>query len=108
MDDIEAQVRAAAEATGVPFEIVPCDPALADTAAFCAAYGYDLDDSANAIVVIGKPSGADAEPTYVACVVLASTRLDVNRAVRKRLGTKKASFAPAEVTAELTAWPSAA
>ena len=101
MDEIERRVRDTV-APLADVEVVDCDPALADTAEFCAAYGYDLDDSANAIVVIGKPSGADAVPTYVACVVLASTRLDVNRAVRKRLGTKKASFAPADVTAELT------
>jgi len=101
VDEIERRVRETVTAlAGV--DVVDCDPALADTAEFCAAYGYDLEDSANAIVVIGKPSGADAVPTYAACVVLASTRLDVNRAVRKRLGTKKASFAPADVTAQLT------
>ena len=99
MDDIETRVRrlvAASSIAGV--EMVDCDPALADTAAFCAAYGYELEDSANAIVVIGK---ADP-PVYACCVVLATTRLDVNKAVRHRLGTRKASFAPAEVTAELT------
>jgi len=36
------------------------------------------------------------------CLVLATSRLDVNKAVRKRLGTKKASFASADATAELT------
>ena len=85
-------------ATGIDYEIVPCDPALADTAAFCEAYGYALDDSANTIVVVGK---ADP-PVYVACVVLATTRLDVNKAVRKRLGTRKASFASADDTRRLT------
>lgn len=94
MDDaeIEQAVRASATGTGVPFEVVACDPALADTAAFCAAYGYALEDSANCVVVIGK---ADP-PVYAACVVLATTRLDVNGAVRRRLGTRKASFAPAD------------
>jgi prolyl-tRNA editing enzyme YbaK/EbsC (Cys-tRNA(Pro) deacylase) len=83
---------------GVPYELFPCDPALADTAAFCAAYGFDPDESANTIVVIGKSD----PPRYAACVVLATNRLDVNRAVRDRLGTRKASFAPAELTRELT------
>ena len=83
---------------GVPYELFPCDPALADTAAFCAAYGFSPDESANTIVVIGKSD----PPRYAACVTLAPYRLDVNRAVRDRLGTRKASFAPAEVTAELT------
>lgn len=83
---------------GVPYELFPCDPALADTAAFCAAYGFALEDSANTIVVAGK---ADP-PRFAACVVLATHRLDVNRAVRGRLGTRKASFAGAEETRELT------
>jgi prolyl-tRNA editing enzyme YbaK/EbsC (Cys-tRNA(Pro) deacylase) len=83
---------------GEPYELFPCDPALADTAAFCAAYGFDPEDSANTIVVIGK---ADP-PRFAACVTLAPYRLDVNRTVRDRLGTRKASFAPAEVTADLT------
>jgi prolyl-tRNA editing enzyme YbaK/EbsC (Cys-tRNA(Pro) deacylase) len=83
---------------GVPYGLFPCDPALADTAAFCAAYGFSPDESANTIVVIGKSN----PPVYAACVVLATTRLDVNRTVRDRLGTRKASFAAAEETRALT------
>src|SRR6478752_4111057 len=83
---------------GVAYELFACDPALADTAQFCAAYGFSMDDSANTIVVVGK-----ADPRrYAACVVLATRRLDVNRVVSKRLGTRKASFASAEETAGLT------
>jgi prolyl-tRNA editing enzyme YbaK/EbsC (Cys-tRNA(Pro) deacylase) len=94
----EDDVRARLDQLGVEFEIVPCDPALADTAAFCEAYGYELDDSANTIVIVGK-----RDPRrYVACVVLASTRLDVNGAVRAKLGVRKASFADAETTREIT------
>ena len=101
MDDIERRVRDTV--AGIPdVEVIDCDPALADTADFCAAYGFAMDDSANAIVVIGKASSAAVPPVYAACLVLATTRLDVNRVVRKRLGTKKASFAPPETTAELT------
>src|SRR6187402_3289153 len=83
---------------GVEYELFARDPALADTAAFCAAYGFDPADSANTIVVIGKSD----PPRYAACVTLAPYRLDVNRTVRDRLGTRKASFAPAEDTAALT------
>ncbi len=101
MDEIEARVRrTVAGMAGV--DVMECDPALADTADFCAAYGFAMEDSANAIVVIGKASSATVPPVYAACVVLATTRLDVNRSVRKRLGTKKASFAPPEITAGLT------
>jgi prolyl-tRNA editing enzyme YbaK/EbsC (Cys-tRNA(Pro) deacylase) len=80
------------------FELFACDPALADTAAFCAAYGFALEDSANTIVVIGKSD----PPVYAACVVLATHRLDVNRVVKQRLGTRKASFASPDETRELT------
>jgi len=91
-------VLAAAEATGEGYAVVPCDPELADTAAFCATYGYRLDQSANAILVVGK-----SEPrVYAVCLVLANTRLDVNGVVRRRFGVKKASFASAEETIEIT------
>jgi prolyl-tRNA editing enzyme YbaK/EbsC (Cys-tRNA(Pro) deacylase) len=83
---------------GVPYALFACDPALADTAAFCAAYGFAPEDSANTILVIGKGD----VPRYAACVVLAPYRLDVNRTVRERLGTRKASFAPAEATRDIT------
>lgn len=82
----------------VDYELFPCDPALADTAAFCAAYGFAPEESANTILVIGKGD----PPRYAACVVLAPNRLDVNRVVRDRLGTRKASFAPSEATREIT------
>lgn len=95
---IERAVREAATRTGVAHEVVPCDPALADTAAFCEAYGFALEDSANCVVVIGK---ADP-PVHAACVVLATTRLDVNGVVRRRLGTRKASFAPADAVVTAT------
>ncbi len=86
------------EATNQEFEIVVCDPLLADTSAFCSTYGYRLDQSANAIVVVGK-----SEPrVYAVCVVLANTRLDVNGVVRRRFGSKKASFASGDETIEIT------
>ena len=100
-EDPGAQVRDALDAVGVAYEVMDCDPALADTAAFCAHYGVPVEQSANTILVAGKPRGG-GEKTYVACVVLAHTRLDVNGAVRRRLDVKKASFASADETRELT------
>jgi prolyl-tRNA editing enzyme YbaK/EbsC (Cys-tRNA(Pro) deacylase) len=97
-DDTGAWLERHLRQLGVAYELFPCDPALADTAAFCAAYGFDPEDSANTIVVIGKTD----PPRYAACVTLSPYRLDVNRTVRDRLGTRKASFAPAEETAALT------
>lgn len=96
--DGRARLIAALDPLGIPYELFACDPALADTAAFCAAYGFAPEDSANTILVVGK---ADP-PRYAACVVLAPNRLDVNRAVRDKLGTRKASFAPQESTREIT------
>lgn len=99
-DAVEAAVAAHLDRLAVPYELVPCDPDLADTAAFCEAYGVAPEDSANTIVVVGKRGG---EPeAHVACVVLATTRLDVNHAVRRRLGVRKASFAGPEATVALT------
>lgn len=72
-------------------EVAEVDPALADTAAFCAAYGQSLDISANCLVVQGT-RGADVRTA--ACLALATTRLDVNGAVRKLLDARKATFAP--------------
>ncbi len=86
------------ESIGGGYELIPCDPELADTAAFCETYGYSVEASANAIVVVGK---ADP-PVFVMCLVLAHTRLDVNKVVRKKLGTKKASFASADQTIDAT------
>ena len=75
------------------YELFACDPALADTATFCAAYGFDPADSANTIVVVGKGT----PPVYAACVVLATHRLAVNQSVKARFG-RKSSFASPEET----------
>ncbi|HET9141916.1 YbaK/EbsC family protein [Actinophytocola sp.] len=84
-----------AEAIGV----AAIDPDLADTAAFCQAYGTPLDASANCVVVSGKRSGVER---FAACLVLATTRADVNGVVRRRLDVRKASFAPMDTAVELT------
>jgi prolyl-tRNA editing enzyme YbaK/EbsC (Cys-tRNA(Pro) deacylase) len=82
----------------VKHRIFECDPALADTAAFCAHYGFDLSQSANAIITASK-----VEPVkFACCVVLANCKLDVNKKVCQLLGVKKASFASAEQTLELS------
>jgi prolyl-tRNA editing enzyme YbaK/EbsC (Cys-tRNA(Pro) deacylase) len=71
--------------------VAEIDPELADTTAFCAAYQVGLDVSANCVIVAGKREG---ELRYAACLVLATTRADVNGVVRRRLDVRKASFAP--------------
>ena len=83
---------------GATYEVIDCDPSFADTAEFCNHYGYSLDESANAILLEGKAES----PVYALCLVLATTRINVNKVARKRLGTRKASFASADITKELT------
>jgi prolyl-tRNA editing enzyme YbaK/EbsC (Cys-tRNA(Pro) deacylase) len=97
-DLLHPLVRASLDALGVEHEVMECDPALADTAAFVEAYGIPLGQSANTILVASKGT----EPAYVACVLLATTSLDVNNAVRREMGVRKASFARADPVRELT------
>ena len=95
---IEEQVRQVLAGLGLPYELIPIDAAYADTALFCEHYGYPLEHSVNTIIV-----GSKREPKqYGACLVLATTRLDVNRAVRKLMGVSRVSFASAGDTVALT------
>ena len=91
-------VAEALDRLAVDAEVMECDPDLADTASFVEAYDVPLDQSANTILVASK----GAEPTYVACVLLATTSLDVNNVVRREMGVRKASFARADPVRELT------
>jgi prolyl-tRNA editing enzyme YbaK/EbsC (Cys-tRNA(Pro) deacylase) len=98
MKDPEAPVLAALAALGVPYERLECDPEAADTAVFCARYDIPPERSANTILVASKK-----EPkAYAACVVLATTSLDVNHAVRGLMGVSRLSFASAEETVAVT------
>ncbi len=98
MTDIDARVRASLDALGVPYEVMRIDPDFADTARFCEKYGIPPANSANTIIVASKK-----EPKqYCACVVLATTRLDVNHAVKKLMGASRVSFASSEETMALT------
>jgi len=98
MPSAEELVIASLRNLGVPYELIEIDPAFADTAAFCEKYGYPLERSCNTIIVASKK-----EPKqFVACVVLAHTRLDVNKRVTKLMGVPKASFASAEEMMALT------
>lgn len=94
----DPDVVAALDRLGFEYEVMECDPALADTADFCAAYGVAPEDSANAILIASrKPVGL-----HVVAVALAHTRLDVNGVVRRKLGAGKVSFAAADDTRAIT------
>lgn len=92
------RVAASLHTLGVDAEVMACDPDLADTANFCAAYGVDPADSANAILVASRRD----PPSVALCVVLATTRLDVNGTVKRTLGAGKVSFADADTTRRIT------
>jgi prolyl-tRNA editing enzyme YbaK/EbsC (Cys-tRNA(Pro) deacylase) len=79
--------------------VAPIDADLADTAAFCEAYGVTLEESANCVIVAGRRGEVTR---YAACVVLATTRADVNGQVRKLLDARKCSFAPMDDAVRLT------
>ena len=95
---LHAPTRDALDRRRVAYEVMACDPALADTAAFVEAYGVPPERSANTILVASK----GAEPRYVACILLATTSLDVNNVVRREMEVRKASFAGADPVRELT------
>jgi prolyl-tRNA editing enzyme YbaK/EbsC (Cys-tRNA(Pro) deacylase) len=95
---IENRVCRVLDSLTLPYDVIPIDAAYADTVAFCERYGFPLDHSVNTIIV-----GSKKEPKqYCACLVLATTRLDVNRTVRRLMGVPRASFASAEDTIALT------
>ena len=97
-DEIERRVIDVLGRLGVPYELIRIDPAFADTAAFCERYDSPPEHAGNTIIVASKK-----EPRrYAACVVKATTRLDVNHAVRDLLGVSKLSFASADETMALT------
>jgi prolyl-tRNA editing enzyme YbaK/EbsC (Cys-tRNA(Pro) deacylase) len=86
----EADAALPADAVGV----AEIDPGLADTAAFCERYDVPLAESANCVVVTGR---RDGEPRFAACVILATTRADVNGVARRQLDVRKASFAAVDL-----------
>jgi prolyl-tRNA editing enzyme YbaK/EbsC (Cys-tRNA(Pro) deacylase) len=79
--------------------VAEIDPAMADTAAFCEQYDVAPGESANCVVVAGR---RDGQTRLAACMVLATTRADVNGLVKRELDVRKASFAPMDQAVELT------
>ena len=96
--DIVARIHAFLDGSGLDYEVMACDPDLADTAVFCERYNLPLENSVNTILVKAKSGGE----RFAACVLLATTRLDVNRVVRKRLDARRVSFAGADETRAIT------
>ena len=98
MTDTLPFIRTFLETTKFDFEIMDCDSNLADTNVFCKKYGINFEDAANTIVVKSKTG----ELKYAVCVLLATTKLDTNKTIRKKLSTHKVSFANIEESEKLT------
>ena len=98
MSELDPTVAKAAQSLGVHYEILDCNPEWADTDVFCANYNIPRDHAANAILIASK-----TEPKqYAVCLVLATTKLDVNHAVSKLMGIKRLSFASPDETKAVT------
>jgi prolyl-tRNA editing enzyme YbaK/EbsC (Cys-tRNA(Pro) deacylase) len=95
---IHPKVADALSHWGIVHEVITCNPEWADTADFCAAYGFPLSTSGNAILV----TSTRGVKSYALGVVQATHRLDVNHQMRRLMGVARASFARAEETRELT------
>ena len=80
-------------------EVVEIDPSFADTASFCENYKVGLNQSANCVVIETKREGTIK---YVTCMVLATTKADVNNLLRKHMDVRKASFAKIDEAIALT------
>jgi prolyl-tRNA editing enzyme YbaK/EbsC (Cys-tRNA(Pro) deacylase) len=79
--------------------VVEIDPAISDTASTRDAFGLEQNWLANCVVVGGRREGVEK---IAACVILASTRADVNNTVKRLLDVRKASFLPMDQAVELT------
>ena len=97
-ESLESTIHRALDDLGVTYEVMACDPELADTTVFCERYGIPPENSANTIIVKSK----SGDRQYVACVLLSNARLDVNKTIRKRMGVRRISFASPDETTELT------
>jgi prolyl-tRNA editing enzyme YbaK/EbsC (Cys-tRNA(Pro) deacylase) len=99
LDLVGPPVAAALDAwdDGPSVTVAEIDPDLADTAACCERYDIPMEASANCVLIAAKRAG---ETRLAACVVLATTRADVNGLVRRHLGARKASFAPMDQAVE--------
>jgi prolyl-tRNA editing enzyme YbaK/EbsC (Cys-tRNA(Pro) deacylase) len=98
---VAAPVATAVEGLREPDDVLAAaiDAEVADTAAFCDRYAVKPEDSANCVIIAGRRADS---VRYAACVILATTRADVNGVVRRYLDARKASFAPMDDAVRLT------
>ena len=95
---LETRVKDTLYTIDIKHKWLDINPELADTADFCANYGYSLNESGNTIIITSKRG----PKKYCACLALASTRLDVNKKVKSIMEVSRLSFASSEETEALT------
>ncbi len=98
VSELDPAVQRALDTLGIRHEVLPCNPEWADTDVFCANYNIPRQNAANTILVASKTDPR----TYSACLVLATTKLDVNHAVSALMGVKRLSFASPDETKAVT------
>ena len=96
--NIELEIRQILKKLDIDYRWIDVDPNFADTENFCAKYKYPMDKSGNTILVASKRG----EKRYSASIVLATTKLDVNKKVRELMQVSRLSFANSEETMEIT------
>ena len=96
--NIESEIRQILKNLDIDYRWIDVDPNFADTENFCAKYKYPMDKSGNTILVASKRG----EKRYSASIVLATTKLDVNKKVRELMQVSRLSFANSEETMEVT------
>ncbi len=79
--------------------VAEIDPTLSDTAAFCEKYQISMDQAANCVVLEAKRA---EKSWFAACVILGSTRADVNGLARRTLDARRVSFAPMDTAVAQT------
>lgn len=75
------------------------DADFADTAKFCEEYKIGLGEGANCVVLEAKRVD---KRWFVACLILATSRADINKKIRKYLEARRVSFAPMDQAVEET------
>ncbi len=98
MVEIHNSVAKVFENNKEALEIFECKDEFSDTQNFCDHYGFDIEDSCNAILIKAKKP----EEFYAMFCVLGSTRLDVNTKAKNAMGAKRVSFASKEEAEKVT------
>ena len=98
MSDISPQVLDKLTKLNISYEVLKCDPALADTFEFCNHYGYKLEECGNTILAASKRGFKK----YACCLVRGCDKVNVNKTVKNLLDVSKISFATKDESEQVT------